>query len=92
MKNTKLQVVTAAAFALALSPLVAHAQTSPAATTGETSTYNATTTDDRGMNREHYNYGWVGLLGLLGLTGLMRKRDGRVERYDTGAGRAEVRR
>jgi MYXO-CTERM domain-containing protein len=26
-------------------------------------------------NREHHNYGWIGLIGLLGLAGLRRKSE-----------------
>jgi MYXO-CTERM domain-containing protein len=39
-------------------------------------------TDNRGDspstredNREHHNYGWIGLLGLAGLAGLRRKSE-----------------
>jgi MYXO-CTERM domain-containing protein len=84
MKNsTKLHIYAAVAAGLALSPMAAHGQASPAATGAETTTYNSTTTDDRGDRREHHNYGWIGLLGLLGLAGLMRKNRDDVARYNT---------
>ena len=83
MKNsTKLRLYALLAAGLALSPVAARAQASPAATTSETTTYNSTT-DDRGTQREHHNYGWIGLLGLLGLTGLMRRGTERRDVYET---------
>ncbi|MDQ3314007.1 MAG: WGxxGxxG-CTERM domain-containing protein [Verrucomicrobiota bacterium] len=78
--NNKLRLLATCCVALAFSPMVISAQTTPARTT-------TTTTDDR-QDRDH-DYGWIGLLGLLGLGGLMRKKD---DRYDTTAGRTDVRR
>ena len=81
-RSIKLHVYAAVAAGLALSPIAAHAQASPAATAGgTTTTSNATGTDARGDRNDHHGYGWIGLAGLLGLAGLMgRKRD---DRYDT---------
>lgn len=79
--NNKLRLLAAFCVALAFSPMVISAQTTPVRTT-------TTTTDDR-ENRDH-DYGWIGLLGLLGLGGLMRKKDD--QRHDTTAGRTDVRR
>jgi hypothetical protein len=81
-KTTKLHVYAAVAAVLALSPIAAHAQTSPSTNAGSaTATSDATGTDARGYGNEHHDYGWIGLAGLLGLLGLMR-RD-RRDRYDT---------
>lgn len=78
----KIHIYTAVAAGLALSPIAAHAQTSPTGNAGATTTTSeATGTDARGYGNEHHDYGWIGLAGLLGLLGLMR-RD-RRDRYDT---------
>jgi hypothetical protein len=81
-KFIKLHVYAAVAAGLALSPVAVHAQASPAATAGgTTTTSDVTGTDARGDRNDHHDYGWIGLAGLLGLAGLMgRKRD---DRYDT---------
>ena len=76
-KSIKLHVYTVVAAGLALSPIAAHAQTSPAAATRS----DTGTTDARGDRNEHHDYGWIGLAGLLGLLGLMRKN--RHNHYDT---------
>jgi hypothetical protein len=76
-KSIKLHVYAALAAGLALSPVAAHAQTSPTGNAGGTTTASdATGADTRGYRNEH----WIGLAGLLGLLGLMR-RD-RTDRYD----------
>jgi hypothetical protein len=76
-QNKKLCAYAAVAAALALSPLAAFGQASPATSPAiDSAATSQTSTDDRGYGRQnHHNYGWIGLLGLLGLTGLMRKRD-----------------
>ena len=80
-KLMKFRIYSAVVGGLVLAPIAAHAQASPAATTGATTTADATGTDVRGDRTEHHDYGWIGLAGLLGLAGLMgRKRD---DRYDT---------
>jgi hypothetical protein len=90
MKNsTQLRLLAGVAAGLALSPLAAHAQVSPAATAGETTTSSPVdTTGYRGERHEHHNYGWIGLLGLLGLTGLMRRGPERREVYGTTTARS----
>ncbi len=88
MKPKKTRGALAAiCIALALSPVAAFAQTSPAPTPPIT-TSTRVMTDDRD---EHHDYGWIGLLGLLGLAGLMRKKHD-DHRHDTTAGRTDVRR
>ena len=73
IQNKKLCAYAALSVALTLSPLAAFGQaTSPG--TDTTVSSQTTRTDDR----EHHDYGWVGLLGLIGLGGLMRKRDDRA--------------
>ena len=87
--STKLRVFGTTALAMALLPMAAYAQTSPAATASDTTTTTSATTatDDRADRHEHHNYGWIGLLGLLGLTGLMRRGPERRDTYDTTAAR-----
>ena len=81
-KSIKLHVYAALAAGLALSPIAAHAQTSPAANSREGITTSADAGRDERGNRNHYrDYGWLGLVGLLGLAGLIRKN--RHDRYDT---------
>ena len=78
-KSIKLHVYAVVAAGIALSPIAAHAQTSPSGDAGATTTTaDATGTDAPGYRTEHHNYGWIGLAGLLGLLGLMRRdrRDG----------------
>ncbi len=83
MTLKKLYLVSAACAVAALSPVIATAQTSPAATVRDT-----TTTVDADDDQD---YGWIGLLGLLGLAGLMKKKtDDR--RYDTTSARTDVNR
>ena len=83
-KLIKLHVYAAVAAGLALSPIAAHAQTSPAVNARETTTTSdATGTDARGDRNNHTDYGWIGLAGLLGLLGLMRRSRG--DRYDTAS-------
>ena len=85
-KLLKLHIYAAAAAGLALSPIAAHAQASPPATAGgTTTTSDVTGTDVRGDRNDHHDYGWVGLAGLLGLAGLMRRN--RDDRYDTAGSR-----
>ena len=86
-KLTKFRIYAALAAGLALSPIAAHAQASPAATAAGTTTTmtDATGTDARGDRNNHHDYGWIGLAGLLGLAGLMgRNRD---DRYEAANGR-----
>lgn len=79
MKPHRLPMLAAVGAAMALSPITAPAEKSPAATASTTTT----TTDDRD---EHHDYGWVGLLGLLGLAGLMKKKhDDHHRDHDTRA-------
>ena len=81
-KSTKIHVYAAVAAGLALSPIAAHAQTSPGTDTrGTTATSDATGTDVRGDRNDHHDYGWIGLAGLAGLAGLIRRR--RDDRYDS---------
>jgi len=88
-KSIKLHVYVAVAAGLALSPIAAHAQASPAATAGgTTTTSDATGTYGRGDRNDHHDYGWIGLAGLLGLAGLMgRKRDNRYDTTSSGTRR-----
>jgi hypothetical protein len=74
-KLMKLYVYAAMAAGLALSPIAAHAQTSPTGNTGvtTTTTSDATGTNARGERDDHRDWGWIGLAGLLGLLGLMRR-------------------
>ena len=90
-KSIKLHVYAAVAAGLALSPISAHAQASPAATAGvTTTTSDAPGTDTRGDSNDHHDYGWIGLAGLLGLAGLMgRKRDDRYDTTSGGIGRSD---
>ena len=53
---------------LFLVPTIAIAQADRQAADNRT----GSTRDD---NREHHNYGWIGLLGLAGLAGLRRKSE-----------------
>lgn len=76
-KSIKLHVYAAVAAGLALCPIAAHAQTSPAAATRS----DTAAADARGDRDEHHDYGWIGLAGLLGLIGLIRKN--RHNHYDT---------
>jgi MYXO-CTERM domain-containing protein len=55
-------------FLLFLVPAIAVAQTDRQAVDNRTDS----TRED---NREHHNYGWIGLLGLAGLAGLRRKSE-----------------
>jgi hypothetical protein len=81
-KLMKIHVYAAVAAGLALSPMAAHAQTSPSGNAGATTTTSdATGMNARGDRNDHSDWGWIGLAGLLGLFGLMR-RD-RTDRYDT---------
>ena len=91
-KSVKLHVYAAMAAGLMLLPIAAHAQASPAATAGGTTTASdATSTDTRGDRTDRHDYGWVGLAGLLGLAGLMgRKRDGRYSTASSGTTRSDV--
>lgn len=83
--------VFAAVGAMALLPLAASAQTTPAYSPAVTTTATTTATDERGEREEHHHhYGWIGLLGLLGLAGLMPRRQV-VERRDTPAARTDHR-
>ena len=72
---------------MALSPVVALAQTSPTATPERT----VTTTTDREEHHDYGDYGWIGLLGLVGLAGLIRRRPNAYT-HDTGVGRTDARR
>jgi hypothetical protein len=91
-KSIKLHVYAAVAAGLALSPIAAHAQTSPTGNArGITTTSDATGTDVRGDRNDRHNYGWIGLAGLLGLAGLMgRKRDDRYGTASSGSRRADL--
>lgn len=86
--TTNLRALAVLCIAFALSPIAMPAQTSPGTTPATTTTSD--TIYDRGEREEHHNYGWIGLLGLAGLAGLMRKKDD-DRRYDTTAGRTDVR-
>lgn len=87
--NTKLRALATVCAALALSPLAALAQTSPA-TSPEMTPSDTAMMSDRGDRQEHHNYGWIGLAGLLGLAGLMgRKHDDRL--HNGTAGRTDRR-
>jgi MYXO-CTERM domain-containing protein len=79
-KLMKLHIYAAMAAGLALSPIAAHAQTSPSGDARGTTTTTSDATGSDARN-DHPDYGWIGLAGLLGLLGLMRKR--RDDRYDT---------
>ena len=86
-KSIKLHVYAAVAAGLALSPIIAHAQTSPPAT----SRPDAAASAARGDRNDRHDYGWLGLAGLFGLAGLIRKN--RHDRYDTdsrGSRRADL--
>ncbi len=87
--NNTPRAVAALCIAFALSPIAMSAQTFPGTTPVTTTTSD--TTYNRGEREEHHDYGWIGLLGLAGLAGLMRKKDD-DRRYDTTAGRTDVRR
>jgi hypothetical protein len=64
-KSVKLHVYAALAAGLMLLPIAAHAQASPVATAGGTTTASdATSTDTRGDRTDGHDYGWVGLAGL----------------------------
>lgn len=65
---------------LAVLPLTvpAHAQSNAPGTSTGTSTQQNSNVDTRGpistnTDRDHNNWGWLGLLGLAGLAGLARK-------------------
>ena len=83
-KSTKLHIYAAVAAGLALSPIAAHAQTSPGNPGGGTTRSDATGTDPRGDRNDHHDYGWIGLVGLIGLAGLLRRDQN--DRYDTARG------
>jgi hypothetical protein len=86
-KSVKLHVYAALAAGLMLLPIAAHAQASPAATAGGTTTASDATRTDT----DRHDYGWIGLAGLLGLAGLMgRKRDGRYSTASSGTTRSDV--
>lgn len=92
-KSIKLHVYAAVAAGLALLPIAAHAQASPAANDRgtTTTTSDATANDTRGDRNDHHDYGWIGLAGLLGLAGLMRKsRDDRYDRSRSANDRADL--
>jgi len=92
-KSIKLHVYAAVAAGLALSPIAAQGQTSPAGNTSGTTT---TTSDVTGINARgdrdvHHDYGWIGLASLLGLAGLLgRKRDDRYDTASSGTRRADL--
>ena len=92
-KLIKLHVYAAVAAGLALSPIAAHAQTSPAgnASGTTTTTSDVTGADARGDRDVRHDYGWIGLAGLLGLVGLLgRKRDDRYNTASSGTRRADL--
>jgi hypothetical protein len=91
-KSIKLHVYAVVAAGLALSPIIAHAQTSPTGNARRTTTTSdATAADSRGDRNDRHNYGWIGLAGLLGLAGLMgRKRDDRYGTASTGSRRVDL--
>jgi hypothetical protein len=90
-KSIKLHVYAVVAAGLALSPIIAHAQTSPTGNARRTTTTSDATADARGDRNDRHNYGWIGLAGLLGLAGLMgRKRDDRYGTASTGSRRVDL--
>ena len=91
-KSIKLHVYAVVAAGLALSPIIAHAQTSPTRNPrGTTTTSDVTAADARSDRNDRHNYGWIGLAGLLGLAGLMgRKRDDRYGTASTGSRRVDL--